>query len=95
MGGGGAGRLSSFMHLSGLSRAIKFLYAPAPLPPGMGLETSSWALHLLGLSLANICVCTRRYAGMHTFYAGMHTWPPQGRVGSCTVHKTAYAPIIQ
>jgi hypothetical protein len=27
-----AGRLSSFMHLSGLSRA-KFLYAPAPPPP--------------------------------------------------------------
>ncbi len=23
-------------------------------------------LHLLGLSLANICVCTRRYGGMHT-----------------------------
>ncbi len=59
-GGAGAGRLSSFTHL---------LSHPPP-PPSMGPETSlkppSWALHLLGLSLANICVCTRRYAGMHT-----------------------------
>ncbi len=39
-GGGAArvGRLSSFMHLSGLNRVIKFLYAPAPPPPTV------WAL---------------------------------------------------
>jgi hypothetical protein len=54
-GGGRAGRLSSFIYLSGLSRAIKFLYAPAPLPPTIwALKPPSWALHLLGLSLANI-----------------------------------------
>jgi hypothetical protein len=29
----GAGQLGSFMNLRGPSRAIKFLYAPAPLPP--------------------------------------------------------------
>ncbi len=34
------GWLSSFMHLSGPSRVIKFLYAPAPLPPTV------WALNL-------------------------------------------------
>jgi hypothetical protein len=28
-----AGGLSSFMHLSGPSRVIKFLYAPGPPPP--------------------------------------------------------------
>ncbi len=33
-----AGRLSSFMHLSGPSRAIKFIYAPAPPTPTV------WAL---------------------------------------------------
>jgi hypothetical protein len=36
VGGAGAGRLSYFMHLSGLSRAIKILYAPAPPPPQYG-----------------------------------------------------------
>ncbi len=46
LGGGGrgaapAGWLNSFMHLSGPSRAIKFLFAPAPPPPhSMGPETS-------------------------------------------------------
>ncbi len=66
-GGGGSGGLSFFMHLSGPSRAIKLLYAPAPPPPTVwALKPPSWALHLLGLCLANICVCTRRYAGMHT-----------------------------
>jgi hypothetical protein len=40
-GSGQAGQLSSFMYLSGHSRAIKFLYAPAPPPPNrMGPETS-------------------------------------------------------
>jgi hypothetical protein len=58
----------------GQSRAIKFIYAPAPLRPTVwALKTPWWDLHLLGLYLANICVCTRRYAGMHTYYAGMHT----------------------
>ncbi len=58
-GGHRAGRLSFIMHLSGPSRAIKFLYAPAPPPPTVwALKPPSWALHLLGLSLANICVCT-------------------------------------
>jgi hypothetical protein len=73
-GAAGAWRLSSFMHLSSPSRAIKFFYAPAPLPPTVrALKPPSWALHLLGLSLANICVCTRNYAGMHKYYARMHT----------------------
>ncbi len=46
MGGGGrgvaarAGGLCSFVHLSGPSRAINFLYAPAPPPPTV------WALNL-------------------------------------------------
>jgi hypothetical protein len=45
-GGGRAGRLSSFMHLSGPSRAIKFLYAPACSPPPTvwALKPPSWAL---------------------------------------------------
>jgi hypothetical protein len=73
-GGGGAGGLNSFMHLSGPCGAIKFLYAPAPLPPIVwALKPPSWALHLLGLSLANMWVCTRRYAGMHMYYAAVHT----------------------
>jgi hypothetical protein len=64
----------------GRSRVIKLLYAPerpeqcdwlfyAPVPPPptvWALKPPSWALHLLGLSLANICVCTRRYAGINT-----------------------------
>ncbi len=63
----------------GWSRVIKLLYAPewpeqgdkvtlfiAPPPPTVWtLKPPLWALHLLGLSLANICVCTCRYAGMH------------------------------
>ncbi len=66
-GGVGAGRLSYFMQLSGPSSAIKFLYAPAPPPPTVwALKPSSWALHLLGLSRANTCVCKCGYAGMHT-----------------------------
>ncbi len=76
MGGGGAGAgwLSSFMQLSGLSKAIEFLYAPAFPPPTVwALKPPLWALHFLGLSLANICVCTRRFAGMHTYYADMHS----------------------
>jgi hypothetical protein len=57
---GGAGRLSYFMHLSGPSRVIKLLNAPVPPPSTVwALKPPSWALHLLGLSLA-ICVCTRR-----------------------------------
>ncbi len=67
MGGGGGGveqgdyvTLSYFMHLSGPSRVIKLLHAPAPPPPQYGPEPPSWALHPLGLSLAKICVCTRR-----------------------------------
>jgi hypothetical protein len=64
---GGAGRLSYMMHLRGQSRAIKLLYAPAPPPTTVwALKPSWWALHLLGLSLANILECTRKYAGMHT-----------------------------
>ncbi len=53
-GEAGAGRLSSFMHLSGRSRAIKFLYAPerpeqgdyvpfctcSPIPPETSLVGS-------------------------------------------------------
>ncbi len=40
-----AGQLSSFMHLSGPSRAIKFLYAPASPPPTVwALKSPSWAL---------------------------------------------------
>jgi hypothetical protein len=39
------GQLSSFMHLSGQSRAIKFLYAPTPPPPTVwALKPSLWAL---------------------------------------------------
>ncbi len=57
----------------GGSRAIKFLYEPAPI--------HCWALHLHSLSLANICVRTRRYAGMHT----------QASLGWALVHKTTYA----
>ncbi len=33
---------------------------------GWGTMLLYRTLHLLGLSLANICVCTRRYGGMHT-----------------------------
>jgi hypothetical protein len=54
---GGAGRLSYFIHLNGPSRAIKLLCVPAPPSPMVwALKLPSWALHLLGLSLANICV---------------------------------------
>jgi hypothetical protein len=39
-----------------------------PYPPAVwALKPPSWALHLLGLSLAKICVCTRRYAGMQMY----------------------------
>ncbi len=73
--GAGAGRLSSFMHLSGPSWAkVPLCIAPALPPPTVwALKPPSWALHLLGLSVANVCVCTRRFAGMHTYYTGMHT----------------------
>jgi hypothetical protein len=38
-------RLNSFMHPSGHSRVIKFLYAPAPPPPKVwALKPSLWAL---------------------------------------------------
>ncbi len=57
----------------------------------MGPGTSLVALHLFGLSLANICVCTRRYTGMHTYYAGMHTYASSGWA---VVHKTTYAPML-
>jgi hypothetical protein len=54
-GGGGGGVRGYFTPLEGLvgvgSSAVMLLYR---------------TLHLLGLSLANICVCTRRYGGMHT-----------------------------
>ncbi len=37
--------LSSFMHLSGLSSLIKFLYAPAPPPPTVWApKPPSWSL---------------------------------------------------
>ncbi len=50
----------------GWGRAIKLLYSYAPPPPTVWtLKPPLWARHLLGLSLANICVCTCRYAGMH------------------------------
>ncbi len=63
---GGAEWLSYCMQLSGPSRAIKLLYSYAPPPPTVWiLKPPLWALHLLGLSLANICVRTCRYAGMH------------------------------
>jgi hypothetical protein len=43
--GCGAGRLGSLMQLSVPSRAIKFLYAPAPPPPTVwALKPPSWAL---------------------------------------------------
>jgi hypothetical protein len=61
--------------VGGRSSAIELLYAPAPPPPTVWvLKPPSWALHLLGLFLANICVCTCRYADMHT----------QGIVRECT-----------
>ncbi len=46
MGGAAqAGQLSSFMHLSGPSRVIKFLYEPAPPPHTVwDLKPPSWAL---------------------------------------------------
>ncbi len=41
---GGAGWLSSLMHLSGPSRVIKFLYSPAPPPPTVwALKPPLWA----------------------------------------------------
>jgi hypothetical protein len=44
---GGSGPSSSFMHLSGPSRAIQSLYAPAPPPPTVwALKPPSWALML-------------------------------------------------
>jgi hypothetical protein len=45
-------------------------------------------LYLLGLSLANICVCKRRYGGMHT-EGNMLAFP-----GWALLHKTTYAPMI-
>jgi hypothetical protein len=70
--GAGAGRFSSFMHL-------------VPPPPTVwALKPPLWALHLLGLCLANICVCTHRYAGMHT----------KASPGWALVHKTTYASLI-
>jgi hypothetical protein len=89
-GGGGAGQLSSFMHLSGPSRAI----APASPPPIVwALKPPSWALHLLGLSLANICVCIR--IGMLVCTHHILCW--YANVGLSRVgfeHKTTYAPMI-
>ncbi len=42
---GGSSPSSSFMHLSGPSREIQFLYAPAPPPPKVwALKPPSWAL---------------------------------------------------
>ncbi len=50
---GGAGWLSSLMHLSSPSRVIKFLYSPAPPPPTV------WALKsLLWASCAENHLCT-------------------------------------
>ncbi len=74
---GGALPLSYFMHLTGPCRAIKLLSAPAPPPPTVwALKPLSWAPPCLGLSMANICVCTRRYAGMHMIYTAL--WAPNG-----------------
>jgi hypothetical protein len=88
-GGGEAGRLSSFMHLSSPSRAIKFLCAPALLAPIVwALKPPSWALHLLGLSLALICVCTRRYAGMYNIGLSMVFWASNGTRLSALCHFT-------
>jgi hypothetical protein len=46
MGGAArAGGLSSFMHLNGLSRVIRFFYAPAPPPSTVwALKPPSWSL---------------------------------------------------
>ncbi len=68
--GGGGGRSRAIELLYALERpehlGIKLFYAPAPPPCTVwALKPPSWSLHLLGVSLANICVCTRRYAGMH------------------------------
>ncbi len=56
---------------------------------GGGWESSAimlpyHTLHLLGLSLANICVCTRRYGGMHTEGTLLVCTRGLSRVGSCT-----------
>jgi hypothetical protein len=69
-GGSGAGQLSSFVHLSGPSRAIKYLYAPAsPTPHSMGPETSLvvylWLTYVYAYVGMLVCtsimmVCTRR-----------------------------------
>jgi hypothetical protein len=64
----GGWRGEGAMHLSGPSRAIKLLYALAPQTP----TVSVWALHLLGLSLANICWYTHVRYFMHLL-----THPPQ------------------
>jgi hypothetical protein len=76
-GGGGAGQLIFFMHLSGPNRVTKFLYAPAPLPPTVwalkprGLFTSLFYLWLTYVyAHLGMLVCTRI---MHMDYAGMHT----------------------
>jgi hypothetical protein len=66
------GQLSSFMHLSGQSRAIKFLYAPAPPPPTVwALKPSLWAL-----------VPKTTHAPMHLcIMFWMRAYPLLGKVG--------------
>jgi hypothetical protein len=70
----GAGRLSFFMHLSGPSRVIQFLYAPVPPPPPpvWALKPPSWAFHLLCLSLVNICICTHMLVCTHIMLECTH-----------------------
>ncbi len=70
-----------------------------PTPTVWALKPPSWALHLLGLSLANICVCTPRYAGMNTYRYILCLYANVGlsRVGSCTLNHICtfdlYGPV--
>ncbi len=76
MGGGGAawaGRLSSFMHLSGPSRAVKFFYTPAPTHPLV------WALKPPSQALVNkttyapmiyTALCIMFWGSVHIHYLG-------------------------
>ncbi len=69
---GGAGWLSSLMHLSGPSRVIKFLYSPAPPPPTVwALKPPLWA------SCAENHLCTSDlYSPVHNVLE--HAYPLLG-----------------
>jgi hypothetical protein len=76
--GGGAARagpLSSFMHLSGTSRVIKFLYAPAPPTPTV------WALKPPSLALVHKTTYASMVFTALCIMFWMHAYPLRRQVG--------------